>query len=316
MDGKFVISIDFELIWGMLDQPNREKYKENIVGGRNAVPLILKLFEKYDIHATWAVVGLMAAENRQELDTYLPSLKPNYKNKLLSAYSYFENMGYSEGDDPCCYGYSLIEKVRGTKHQEIATHTFSHYYCDELGADVSSFEADLLCARRIIKDKFNVDIKSIVFPRNHVRQEFVDVAHRIGINCVRSNPNSYKLSHNKVVVWIYKLIRAMDTYFPICGGECYNERMDSNGMIYTCASRFFRPYSEKMALFEKIKIARIKYQMKYAAKNGKTFHLWWHPHNFGKHTDKMISQLENILEYYLFLKEKYGMKSLNMSELV
>ena len=30
MSGKFVISIDFELIWGMLDQSNREEYKKNI----------------------------------------------------------------------------------------------------------------------------------------------------------------------------------------------------------------------------------------------------------------------------------------------
>lgn len=110
MSGKFVISIDFELIWGMLDQSNREEYKKNIDGGRKAVPLILKLFEQYNIHATWAVVGIMAAENRDELNKYLPSLKPNFRNELLSAYSYFENMGNTEEDDPYCYGYSLIEK--------------------------------------------------------------------------------------------------------------------------------------------------------------------------------------------------------------
>lgn len=316
MSGKFVISIDFELIWGMLDQSNREEYKKNIDGGRKAVPLILKLFEQYNIHATWAVVGIMAAENRDELNKYLPNLKPNFRNELLSAYSYFENMGNTEEDDPYCYGYSLIEKIKKTKNQEIATHTFSHYYCDELGADLNSFESDLLSARCIMKDKFHVDVRSIIFPRNHVRQQYVDIAKRLGINCVRTNPNSYKLSHNKVVVWFYRIIRAIDTYFPICGAVCFNETKDSNGMVYTCASRFFRPYCKKIAVFEKIKIIRIKSQMRYAAKNGKTFHLWWHPHNFGKYTDKMINQLEDILDYYSFLEDRYGMKSFNMSELV
>lgn len=55
---------------------------------------------------------------------------------------------------------------------------------------------------------------------------------------MRTNPNSYKLSHNKVVVWFYRIIRAIDTYFPICGAVCFNETKDSNGMVYTCASRF------------------------------------------------------------------------------
>ena len=105
---------------------------------------------------------------------------------------------------------------------------------------------------RIIKDKFNVDVRSIVFPRNHVRQQYVDIAKRLGINCVRTNPNSYKLSHNKVVVWFYRIIRAIDTYFPICGVVCFNETKDSNRMVYTGASRYLRQFSKIIAVFEKI----------------------------------------------------------------
>ena len=54
--------------------------------------------------------------------------------------------------------------------------------------------------------------------------------------------------------------------------------------------------------------------MRYAAKHGLTFHLWWHPHNVGVYTDLHMKQLDEIFSYYNELKEKYGMRSLNMGE--
>ena len=54
--------------------------------------------------------------------------------------------------------------------------------------------------------------------------------------------------------------------------------------------------------------------MTYAAKNNELFHLWWHPHNFGKDIFNNISFLNKILEHYNTLQFKYGMKSFNMKE--
>jgi hypothetical protein len=55
--------------------------------------------------------------------------------------------------------------------------------------------------------------------------------------------------------------------------------------------------------------------MTYAAKNGLTFHLWWHPHNFGINISENFCFLEKILLHYQQLKEKYGFQSMNMSGL-
>ena len=54
--------------------------------------------------------------------------------------------------------------------------------------------------------------------------------------------------------------------------------------------------------------------MRHAAKHGLTFHLWWHPHNIGVNTERNLQQLDEICAYYSQLKEKYGMRSLNMGE--
>jgi pyruvate-formate lyase len=54
--------------------------------------------------------------------------------------------------------------------------------------------------------------------------------------------------------------------------------------------------------------------MTYAAKNGEVYHLWWHPHNFGKNQDQNFKNLKEILDHFASLKNEYGMKSLNMNE--
>ena len=63
----FTISLDFELMWGMYDVLTMQQYSKNILGGRSAIPKILQLFKKYNIHATWACVGLLTFSNKVTL---------------------------------------------------------------------------------------------------------------------------------------------------------------------------------------------------------------------------------------------------------
>ena len=70
--GYFVISLDFELFWGMFDKHTIESYGERIVGEKTAIPKMLALFSEYDIHATWATVGMLMARDRDELLSLLP----------------------------------------------------------------------------------------------------------------------------------------------------------------------------------------------------------------------------------------------------
>jgi hypothetical protein len=56
--------------------------------------------------------------------------------------------------------------------------------------------------------------------------------------------------------------------------------------------------------------------MTVAARQGKVFHLWWHPHNFGLHTDENLAFLERILEHYAKLRHEYGFESAAMGDWV
>ena len=61
---------------------------------------------------------------------------------------------------------------------------------------------------------------------------------------------------------------------------------------------FLRPYNNILFFLEALKIVRIKKAMLHAAKHNKTFHLWWHPHNFGVNQQNNLNNLVLILNYF------------------
>jgi hypothetical protein len=65
--GNFVISLDYELMWGVRDHATRESYGPNVLGGRQAIPAMLDLFHRRGIRATWAAVGALLCESKDEL---------------------------------------------------------------------------------------------------------------------------------------------------------------------------------------------------------------------------------------------------------
>jgi hypothetical protein len=95
--GVFCISIDFELLWGRRDMPNLDYFEKRIPEERKVINRILKLFEKYDIPATWAMVGKI----------------------------------YEIGD-PNYSGIDIIKKIEKVKDQEIGSHSYTHAVFTEI----------------------------------------------------------------------------------------------------------------------------------------------------------------------------------------
>jgi hypothetical protein len=59
--------LDFELMWGVRDHADITSYGANVLGGRAAIPRMLDLFERHGIRATWATVGFVFCESKDEL---------------------------------------------------------------------------------------------------------------------------------------------------------------------------------------------------------------------------------------------------------
>ena len=313
MAGKLIVSLDFELFWGMLDQCGLEDYRDNVLGGRTAIPQLLNLFEKYGIHATWAAVGFLFAENYQDLKQYFPAVKPTYTRENLSPYGWFSQIGEDEASAPCFYGASLLRLVQKTPGQEIASHTFSHYYCREKGQTVEQFAADMASAKKIAADK-GYDVTSVILPRNQCEPEYTRVFRDLGFTAYRDEENDW--IHERVKFRpLLRILRLADVYLPLTGQGGYHPRKEE-GIWNLVGSRMYKPVLKPLSALEGLKLHRIKAQMRHAAKHGLVFHLWWHPHNIGVMTQKHLAQLERVFAYYQELNRRYGMESLNMQETV
>jgi peptidoglycan/xylan/chitin deacetylase (PgdA/CDA1 family) len=320
--GIFTISLDFELHWGGFEKWPLEKYRRYFLNTREVIPQMLSLFAEHDVHVTWATVGMLFHETREELMDNSPDLKPTYKMSALSAYQYISRVGIgqNEDQDPFHYAPSLIQQIINTPGQELGTHTFAHYYCNEEGQNVDQFRADLQAAQRAA-GKFNTKLTSLVFPRNQFNDEYLRVCFEEGITAVRSNPLDWFWniqSTQNESAW-KRLNRGLDAYFPIGKKNTYklNDLSVRPGYpVCLPASRLLRPYRPKEFFLNDLKISRIKSEMERAAKKGEVYHLWWHPHNFGNYPQQSMNGLQKILNHYKFCREHFNMESLTMGETV
>lgn len=315
--GLFVISLDFELFWGIRDKFSFEEYGPNVLGVWEVIPRMLKLFAKYDIHATFATVGTMFSENIEELNSFLPNLKPNYSDSNLSPYNGY--ISDANQQDPRYYfGKKLIEQVKSDSRHEIGTHTFSHFYGLEPGQTQSEFEADVQAAIDIAKTN-EIDLKSFVFPRHQINPNYLETLSQNGIEIYRETEKAWfhSAARGAEEGVLKRAVRYLDYFICLGDHHCQNLAEIKRGNLYGIrASRWLRPYKNSEAKFDFLKIRRIKNQMNYAAKKGKIFHLWFHPHDIGIHQNRNFELLEEILKHYQKLHNSHQMQSVNMAEVV
>lgn len=316
LPGAMVISLDFELHWGVRDSRSADgDYRPALLAAREAVVATLQLFAEYNIAATWATVGFLFARDRDSLEAHWPDDRPSYHNRSLDAYA--ERVGADEREDPLHYAPSLINQIGQTPRQEIGTHTFSHYFCSEPGATPSTFRADLRAAKQIALES-GVTLRSIVFPRNQAAADFLQVARAEGIENYRGNPTSRNWAVERGAQgreFSRRVGRMLEAYLPICDHTfAWDEILESDGLANVRASQILRPYRPRLAALEPLKLRQIASNLRYAARQQRLFHLWWHPHNFGQHLAKNLALLRRVLDEFSATRDRDGLVSLTMAE--
>ena len=308
--GALVISLDFELLWGVFDKVAWREKKEYFQNTRKVIPEILQLFEKYEIQCTWATVGMLFNEDWDEWNENIPDVLPEYENSKLSAYKYGESIQSIESEE-LCFAPDLIREIKKTPGQEVGTHTYSHYYCLEPGQTPGSFMADLKKSVELA-EKLGIRLESLVFPRNQYNADYLDVCIDNGLRTVRTNPEVWYWRNTQEDSLQQKLFRTGDAYIGF-NNKAYKD-ISEIGLDLTGqkSSRLFRPHSGKSFLDNR-RLKRIKSELSAAAKNKEIYHLWWHPHNFGGNPQKNLQELELILGYFKSCREKFGFESMNMA---
>lgn len=314
MASRLVLSLDFELLWGVRDHSDRQSYGANVLGAREAIPRMLEIFAESDVRATWATVGFLFCETKDELLGSLPELRPAYRDQRLSNYTYLDEVGEDERRDPYYFGASLVSRIRQTPGQEIGTHTLSHFYCLEEGQTDHAFRADLSAAITIAQ-RHGIILKSIVFPRNQFSDASLAICRELGLTHFRGNPDgwAYRAVRTDEQTKPRRALRLLDAYTGLLGAQGFTSR-NVAGLVDVPASRFLRPCAGKLAPLHPLHLATIKRGMTTAAKEGKGYHLWWHPHNFGREMEANLRGLGDIIKHFLELRDRFGMVSSAMED--
>lgn len=316
MPGIFTVSLDLELYWGVRDARSLQEYERNLRGEREAIRGMLGLFEEHGIHATWATLGFLFFKNVDELRRHLPEVLPDYRHAQLSSYRYIDDHPWGD-DDHYHFAPEMIDLIRQYDGQEIGTHTFSHYYCLEDGQTIDAFRADLRAAVDIARAQ-GIPVSSLVFPRNQGNPAYLAVLEELGISCYRGNESApfYTPKNQREQNLLVRATRLVDAYVNLSGYNTYTLEECARVRPFNIpSSRFLRPYSQRLAWLEGLRMRRIKRAMQQAAEQNRLFHLWWHPHNFGADIEPNLACLREVLGYYGFLRQRYGMQSLNMGEI-
>lgn len=316
--GVFCISLDFELHWGcfenMLMDEKAQRYFNNT---RDIIPKKLELFADQDIHVTWAAVGMLFRQNRQEWEAGKPAVLPTFDNPAVSAYEWIDRHGFMGDQDPYHFAPTLVDKIKSTPNQEIGTHTYAHYFCLEHGQTKEQFRCDMEMACQVAAEK-GISLKSLVFPRNQFNQEYLSVCRDLGITSVRSSPDIWYWEPATGSSFMKKLFRAGDAYLkfqPIKMVSLEDIDISVGLPLQLPATRLYRPWKQGQPLQNTLKMRRILNEMTEAARKNAYYHIWWHPHNFGNNPQECFSELKQIVTHFNKLRSQYGFMSLTMNEI-
>jgi len=306
---KFVISLDFELFWGVGDTQTIRGYGRNVLGEWDAVPRMLALFRHHHVNATWATVGAIMCRDYRQWRALRPVALPG--SVCPSSYVYAED-DLVQQHPRMFFARPLVERILETEGQELATHTYGHFYCSEPGATPERFVEDLQCARDVAAE-LGAGFQTVIFPRNQIVPAFLAVLPAAGIHVYRGNAQHWLYRDGDAVPGgaLGRMARFADAFLPLSGSIARHEQAHGD-VVNVPASMFMYPWSALQHPLAALRLRRIKGGMTDAARTGGLFHLWWHPHNFGINLAQNLAMLGEVLRHYQTLADRYGMQSQTM----
>ena len=281
---RVVWSLDFELRWGMHDLlgMDRNAYRMNLEGAREAVPQLLGLFVQRGVRATWATVGALACNGWDEYFRLAPP-PPGYANSRLAFDPRYADL---DPNGVLHFAPNLVRLVSQTKGQDLGTHTFSHIFLGEAGVTQNDVQADHAATRELFRERFNTAPTSLVFPRNQVA--FLDFYRANGISAWRDNESSWYLNQSKYANHpVPRALRLVDALTPFWtrGGRFLNGG--------TTSTLFVRVTLPEIAW--KAHLAKVATEVRRMRRNS-VLHFWLHPHNVGGNLGRGMVRIAEVLD--------------------
>lgn len=267
--GTFIISIDTEMAWGTYDHGGDIRFKDAYDQYRSIIHRILYLFKKYDISATWAIVGHL----------------------------FLEECGASNvTQSPHWFGKDIIRLIKeASPFQEIASHSFSHMVFSDPNISKETVRAEVERCVSIAAQE-NLSLESFVFPRNQIGH--LDLLSEFGFKTYRYHPQGSR-------GFLYRGIHLLKDMLPITPPvfEVFTE--EKTHMTAIPASFHFRyAYGASAWIPPKVRFIKAQKGLEKASKENKIFHLWFHPIDFAWKERKIFLEFEEILKVASSLRKE------------
>lgn len=299
--GALVISIDFEMRWGMhhVLGPNQDAYRESLHRAPHVVDCLLREFAERGIRATWATVGAIACDGWDEYWERVPA-PPRYDDPRLAVTKESERVDPS---GQLHFSRKSVESIVRTLGQDLGCHTFSHALCGRQGATSEDMRADLSACARLWQEKFGITQTSFVYPCNEVC--YVDHIVAAGFQVARAPAgNRWEGSPRK-----WELLRLLSE----CGiPKSQPWPVDASGIRWTQGSAFVR-FNLPKGLWD-LHVGLLRMGLR-RLRPGRLMHLWWHPHNLGHDPERCLRRLRPLLDDISEALEDGRLRSLNMGDL-
>jgi len=303
MLGALTISIDLELAWGVCDRELQPAQRESLARERDIVTRLLALFERYDVRATWAVVGHLLLERCEQ-----EPLHPEIPRPVLPDSErdwFFQHP--DQPDDPLWYGRDLVEMIRNARPmQDIGSHSFCHL--SYARSNREAVEADIKQAR-LVHDRNGLPFASFVFPRNDSGR--YELLREHGVRVVRGRTDHWHQRFGPR--WLRRGAHLASYFSPFPPPLVEPQARD--GMVDVPDSMLlFGRNGLRKAVPPKLTLMRAVRALELASSKGKVFHLWFHPSNFAHDADVQFSLLEQILAHAEAMRARGVLDVIPMSD--
>lgn len=309
--GTMVLSLDLELSWGRFDKLSTNVLDTESLEERKHIKRLLALFDRYEIPATWAMVGHLMLDScirDQEGQAHVEvSPQPQF--------SWFAHNWFCF--DPCTkaslapswYAPDIVDWIRAAKvHHEIGSHSFAHIYYGDPECTSLVARADIKAAVNAAAQK-GVALNSFVFPRNQVGH--LPLLKSFGFQTYRGAMPALIPGAGGALRRVANLLDQLCARppKPVKAEEALPGFWNIPGNHFFMARDGIRKYIPIAS-----RVLKGKRGIDNAVKTGQLYHLWFHPFNLNTDSDAMFSGLEQIFSYASRMREEGRLNILTMEE--
>lgn len=256
--GVCIISIDYEYAWGLVDHDLAEDDLTRIRKETEITERLVALFEKYDIPATWVIVGKLL-EERADRDAAWTDAR------------------------------GLIRRIKDSSAgHEIGSHSYAHIMYDRAAEGEAKLD---IASAKLLHERHDLPFRSFVFPRN--RGGHHALLNEQGIIAFRGQS---RLWYHILPYRLWALGRGIDYFLPTA--HTVLPARHASGLVDIADSLLLVSRKGVQKLLPATQAVRkFRWCLRGAVRRKEVFHLWFHPSNFSHDTETQFTLFEEMLAH-------------------